>query len=147
MDIRKIKKLIELIEDSDVEHLEIKEGEESIKITRRGAPAAAAPVTHAQAPLTAAAPSSAPTPAESHAPPSLPTINSPMVGTFYRSPTPESAAFVEVGQTVKSGDVLCIVEAMKMMNQIEADRDGTISEVLVENGAPVEFDQPLFSIS
>lgn len=147
MDIRKIKKLIELIEDSDVEHLEIKEGEESIKITRRGAPAAAAPVAHAQAPLTAAAPSSAPTPAESHAPPSLPTINSPMVGTFYRSPTPESAAFVEVGQTVKSGDVLCIVEAMKMMNQIEADRDGTISEVLVENGAPVEFDQPLFSIS
>ena len=147
MDIRKIKKLIELIEDSDVEHLEIKEGEESIKITRRGAHAAAAPVAHAQAPLTAAAPSSAPTPAESHAPPSLPTINSPMVGTFYRSPTPESAAFVEVGQTVKSGDVLCIVEAMKMMNQIEADRDGTISEVLVENGAPVEFDQPLFSIS
>ena len=147
MDIRKIKKLIELIEDSDVEHLEIKEGEESIKITRRGAHAAAAPVAHAQAPLTAAAPSSASTPAESHAPPSLPTINSPMVGTFYRSPTPESAAFVEVGQTVKSGDVLCIVEAMKMMNQIEADRDGTISEVLVENGAPVEFDQPLFSIS
>ncbi len=147
MDIRKIKKLIELIEDSDVEHLEIKEGEESIKITRRGAHAAAAPVAHVQAPLTAAAPSPAPTPAEAHAPPSLPTINSPMVGTFYRSPTPESAAFVEAGQTVKTGDVLCIVEAMKMMNQIEADRDGTISEILVENGAPVEFDQPLFSIS
>lgn len=145
MDIRKIKKLIELIEDSDVEHLEIKEGEESIKITRRGAHAAAAPVAQAQAPLTAAAP--APAPAEAHTPASLPTINSPMVGTFYRSPTPESAAFVEVGQTVKSGDVLCIVEAMKMMNQIEADRDGTISEILVENGAPVEFDQPLFSIS
>ena len=145
MDIRKIKKLIELIEDSDVEHLEIKEGEESIKITRRGAHAAAAPVAQAQAPLTAAAP--APAPAEAHTPASLPTINSPMVGTFYRSPTPESSAFVEVGQTVKSGDVLCIVEAMKMMNQIEADRDGTISEILVENGAPVEFDQPLFSIS
>ena len=147
MDIRKIKKLIELIEDSDVEHLEIKEGEESIKITRRGAHAAAAPVAQAQAPLTAAAPAPAPAPAEAHTPASLPTINSPMVGTFYRSPTPESAAFVEVGQTVKSGDVLCIVEAMKMMNQIEADRDGTISEILVENGAPVEFDQPLFSIS
>lgn len=148
MDIRKIKKLIELIEDSDVEHLEIKEGEESIKITRRGAHAAATALPP-QAPAMTAAPTAATstTATEAQTAPSLPTINSPMVGTFYRSPTPEAAAFVEVGQTVKSGDVLCIVEAMKMMNQIEADRDGTISEILVENGAPVEFDQPLFSIS
>ena len=150
MDIRKIKKLIELIEDSDVEQLEIKEGEESIKITRRNpnAPAVVAspaPVIAAPAPV-AAAPAT-PTSAPEETRTALPSINSPMVGTFYRSPSPEAPPFVQVGQQVKTGDVLCIVEAMKMMNQIEADRDGTISEVLVENGAPVEFDQPLFSIS
>jgi len=147
MDIRKIKKLIELIEDSDVEQLEIKEGEESIKITRRGANVAApAPIAMpAAAPIQA--PIAAPTAIEEPSKAALPSINSPMVGTFYRSPSPEAAPFVQEGQQVKTGDVLCIVEAMKMMNQIEADRDGTISEILVENGAPVEFDQPLFSIS
>lgn len=146
MDIRKIKKLIELIEDSDVEQLEIKEGEESIKITRRGQ---AATIVAPQAAVSAPAPIvSAPVnePVEP-SPSALPTINSPMVGTFYRSPSPDAKPFIEVGKRVKTGDVLCIVEAMKMMNQIEADRDGTIAEILVENGSPVEFDQPLFSIS
>lgn len=150
MDIRKIKKLIELIEDSDVEILEITEGEESIKISRRSSQSLAAPVQAAtSAPIPASAPVQAAhveTAAE-EVKKSLPTINSPMVGTFYRSPSPEAQSFVQVGQEVRVGDVLCIVEAMKMMNQIEADRSGTISEVLVENGAPVEFDQPLFSIS
>lgn len=150
MDIRKIKKLIELIEDSDVEILEITEGEESIKISRRSNQSVAAPVqTAALAPMPASAPAQA-TQVETAAEETkntLPTINSPMVGTFYRSPSPEAQSFVQVGQEVRVGDVLCIVEAMKMMNQIEADRSGTISEVLVENGAPVEFDQPLFSIS
>lgn len=147
MDIRKIKKLIELIEDSDVEQLEIKEGEESIKITRRSLqPTAAAPLpTPAPAPPTSTV--AAPVLNEEQSTTALPSINSPMVGIFYRSPSPEAAPFIQIGQQVKTGDVLCIVEAMKMMNQIEADRDGTISEVLVENGAPIEFDQPLFSIS
>jgi acetyl-CoA carboxylase biotin carboxyl carrier protein len=150
MDIRKIKKLIELIEDSDVEILEITEGEESIKISRRSNQLVAAPAqTVTPAPIPASAPVQAAqveTAAE-ETKNTLPTINSPMVGTFYRSPSPEAQSFVQVGQEVRVGDVLCIVEAMKMMNQIEADRSGTISEVLVENGAPVEFDQPLFSIS
>jgi acetyl-CoA carboxylase biotin carboxyl carrier protein len=149
MDIRKIKKLIELIEESDVEVLEITEGEESIKISRRSSQFAATPAPAAmQAPFPASAPAqTAPVEAEMEAKNTLPTINSPMVGTFYRSPSPEAQPFVQVGQEVQVGDVLCIVEAMKMMNQIEADRSGTISEILVENGAPVEFDQPLFSIS
>lgn len=146
MDIRKIKKLIELIEDSDVEHLEITEGEESIKISRRSSQPAAPVAAPVQSPIAATTPAPA---AEPEAAPvnALPTINSPMVGTFYRSPSPEAQPFVQVGQEVNVGDVLCIVEAMKMMNQIEADRSGTISEILIENGAPVEFDQPLFSIS
>lgn len=146
MDIRKIKKLIELIEDSDVELLEITEGEESIKISRRSNQAAAPVVAAAPSPAINAAPATPTEPAQV-AEQALPTINSPMVGTFYRSPSPEAQPFVQVGQEVNVGDVLCIVEAMKMMNQIEADRSGTISEILIENGAPVEFDQPLFSIS
>jgi len=150
MDIRKIKKLIELIEESDVEQLEIKEGDDSIKISRRGAQAPSPTQAFVAAPATAPA-ASAPIPAapsrSESGKDSLPSINSPMVGTFYRSPSPDAKPFVEAGQSVKTGDVLCIVEAMKMMNQIEADRDGTISEILVENGDPVEFDQPLFSIS
>lgn len=146
MDIRKIKKLIELIEDSDVELLEITEGEESIKISRRSNQAAAPAVAAAPSPVINAAPATPTEPAQV-AEQALPTINSPMVGTFYRSPSPEAQPFVQVGQEVNVGDVLCIVEAMKMMNQIEADRSGTISEILIENGAPVEFDQPLFSIS
>lgn len=152
MDIRKVKKLIELLEESGIGEIEIKEGEESVRISR-GVSGAPAP-----APSPAVAPPPAPTlvaPAASAAPAEPESksaqaeghvVKSPMVGTFYRSPSPSSPAFVEVGKTVKAGDILCIVEAMKMMNQIEADAPGTIAAVLVENGEPVEFDQPLFSI-
>ncbi len=154
MDIRKVKKLIELLEESNIDEIEIKEGEESVRISRNGAQA-----MHMAAPMYAAPvapPPSAPAPAPTAAPaPAAPAtaapaaghiLHSPMVGTFYRSPSPSSPSFVEVGQSVKVGDVVCIVEAMKMMNQIEADKAGTIAAVLVENGQPVEFDQPLFSI-
>ena len=156
MDIRKVKKLIELLEESGIGEIEIKEGEESVRISRgvSGAPAPA-PV-YAPPPAPAAAPAPAPAPAApAAAAPAAESaaagtsghiVKSPMVGTFYRSPSPSSPAFVEVGKTVKAGDVLCIVEAMKMMNQIEADVSGTVEAVLVENGEPVEFDQPLFSI-
>ncbi|WP_372964671.1 acetyl-CoA carboxylase biotin carboxyl carrier protein [Marinobacter sp.] len=153
MDIRKIKKLIELLEESDVEELEIHEGDDSVRISRRREHAASsghyvshysAPAPQAPAPVAEAEPADAPAaPAaiNGHA------LKSPMVGTFYRSPSPSAPAFVEVGQKVNAGDVICIVEAMKMMNQIEADKAGTITEILVENGQPVEFDQPLVVIS
>ena len=155
MDIRKVKKLIELLEESNIDEIEIKEGEESVRISRNGAqamsmaarvaPAYAAPAYAAPA-YTAPVPPPPTTPAQPVATSAGLAIHSPMVGTFYRSPSPTSAAFVEVGQAVKVGDVVCIVEAMKMMNQIEADKAGTITAILVENGEPVEFDQPLFSI-
>ncbi|KXO12132.1 acetyl-CoA carboxylase biotin carboxyl carrier protein [Marinobacter excellens] len=154
MDIRKIKKLIELLEESDVEELEIHEGDDSVRISRRREQASGGHyVSHYSAPAPQAP---APTPAPEAAPAeqtSTPAainghaVKSPMVGTFYRSPSPSAAAFVEVGQKVNVGDVICIVEAMKMMNQIEADKAGTITEILVENGQPVEFDQPLVVIS
>jgi acetyl-CoA carboxylase biotin carboxyl carrier protein len=155
MDIRKVKKLIELLEESNIGEIEIKEGEESVRISRYGnqpaapvAYAAPAPVAPASAPAPAAAEAPA---AEVAAPAAAPVADnavlSPMVGTFYRSPSPEAPSFVEVGQTVRVGDVLCIVEAMKMMNQIEADRAGTVTAIHVENGEAVEFDQPLISIS
>ncbi|MFK7830521.1 MAG: acetyl-CoA carboxylase biotin carboxyl carrier protein [Congregibacter sp.] len=154
MDIRKVKKLIELLEESDIGEIEIKEGEESVRISRG---VHAPPQNYAMAPPPApaiAVPAAAPAPsqaapAETEAKPSASSgaiVKSPMVGSFYRSPSPSSAFFVEVGTTVKEGDVLCIIEAMKMMNQIEADVSGTVEAVLVENGEPVEFDQPLFSI-
>ena len=154
MDIRKVKKLIELLEESNIGEIEIKEGEESVRISRYGNPPSAAPIAYAApapaAPAAAAAPAEAPA-AESAAPAAAPVADnavlSPMVGTFYRSPSPEAPSFVEVGQTVRVGDVLCIVEAMKMMNQIEADRAGTVTAIHVENGEAVEFDQPLISIS
>ncbi len=147
MDIRKVKKLIELLEESNIDEIEIKEGEESVRISRNGAQAmtlaaSALPAYAAPPPPVAAVPAPAPEPAAS----SGHVVNSPMVGTFYLSPSPASPSFVEIGQTVKVGDVVCIVEAMKMMNQIEADKAGTIEAILVENGEPVEFDQPLFSI-
>lgn len=150
MDIRKIKKLIELLEASDIGELEIKEGEESVRISRNNqniqyvtsSPSVAAPV--------AAAPEAAPAPASEEAPtnpgPSGHVVSSPMVGTFYRAPSPGSPPFVEVGQHVKVGDAICIIEAMKMMNQIEADKSGVIEAILVEDGEPVEFDQPLVTI-
>ena len=151
MDIRKIKKLIELLEESGIEELEICEGEESVRISRNGTAVVAAPV--AAAPI--AAPVAAPAPAAPAATPAAEAepaiaghaVKSPMVGTFYRSPSPDAAPFVEVGQTVNAGDVICIVEAMKMMNQIEADKSGTITAILVEDGEPVEFDQPMITIA
>ena len=154
MDIRKVKKLIELLEESNIGEIEIKEGEESVRISRHGnqpaapmayaAPAPAAPAAAAPAPAEAAASEPA---APAAAPATDNAVLSPMVGTFYRAPSPDAASFVEVGQTVRVGDVLCIVEAMKMMNQIEADRAGTVTAIHVENGEAVEFDQPLISIS
>lgn len=149
MDIRKVKKLIELLEESNIGEIEIKEGEESVRISRYGAQPAA-PVAYAAPP--APAPGAAPAPVEAPAPEAaVPAagnaVLSPMVGTFYRSPSPEAPSFIEVGQTVRVGDVLCIVEAMKMMNQIEADRAGTVTAIHVENGEAVEFDQPLISVS
>jgi acetyl-CoA carboxylase biotin carboxyl carrier protein len=152
MDIRKVKKLIELLEESNIDEIEIKEGEESVRISRNVAHTMVAqpPQAAAPAPVAAAAPPPAPAAEPAAEPPAAPkghTITSPMVGTFYRSPAPSSPSFVEVGQTVKVGDVICIVEAMKMMNQIEADKAGRIEAILVENGEPVEFDQPLISIA
>lgn len=148
MDIRKIKKLIELIEESDINELEIKEGEESVRILRGGQFVAAAPMM--PAPPVAAAPApAAPTPfseAPAAAEPEGHILRSPMVGTFYRSSAPGATPFVQKGQQVNAGDVLCIVEAMKMMNQIEADKSGTIGAVLVADGEPVEFDQPMITI-
>jgi len=149
MDIRKIKKLIELLEESNVYEIEIKEGEEAVRISRGGAPVAVAPqMVAAPAAPQAAAPAA---PASSAAPAAAPeiaghTVNSPMVGTYYKSSAPGAKAFIEVGQKVNAGDTICIVEAMKMMNQIEADKSGTIAAILVEDGEPVEFDQPLVSI-
>ena len=159
MDIRKVKKLIELLEESNIDEIEIKEGEESVRISRNGAKALAmaaqaapayAPPVHAPPVYAAPAPAQqAPVTPPAPAPAAISAghmLTSPMVGTFYRSPSPTSASFVEVGQTVKVGDIVCIVEAMKMMNQIEADKAGTVEAILVESGEPVEFDQPLFCI-
>lgn len=144
MDLRKIKSLIQLLEESDVAELEITEGEESVRISRAGpAPAAApAPVPAAPAPAPAAAEPAA-APAEPAAPEGH-VIASPMVGTFYAAPSPGAKPFVRVGDQVAEGDTLCIVEAMKMLNQIEADRDGVVRAVLAENAAPVEYGQALF---
>jgi len=145
MDVRKIKTLIELINSSDIAEIEIKEGDESVRISRNSSvtppPVAAAPV-HIAAPAApvAAAPEAA-APAQKGD-----VIESPMVGTFYRASSPTAKAFVEVGQTVAIGDTLCIIEAMKMLNQIESDKAGTITSILVDNEQPVEFGQPLFVI-
>jgi acetyl-CoA carboxylase biotin carboxyl carrier protein len=146
MDIRKIKKLIEIIEESGIAELEIKEGEEAIRISRYSA--APAPLAYAPAP------SSAPMAASSAATVSVDekekltghVVKSPMVGTFYRSASPGSKVFVEMGQSVQVGTTLCIIEAMKILNQIEADKTGTIVKILVENAEPVEYGQPLFVI-
>lgn len=151
MDIRKIKKLIELIEESDVHEIEISEGEESVRITRGGQiqptyVAAPQPVSQPQ-PAPVAAPAAAPAQDVAAAPVSSGKfIKSPMVGTFYTAPSPDDDDFVSVGQEVSVGDTVCIVEAMKMFNKIEADMAGKIVKILVENGEPVEFDQPLFEV-
>ncbi|MFA7907255.1 acetyl-CoA carboxylase biotin carboxyl carrier protein [Enterobacter cloacae] len=153
MDIRKIKKLIELVEESGISELEISEGEESVRISR-AAPAASFPVMQQAyaAPVQQPALSVAVAPAATEAAPAAAAeisghiVRSPMVGTFYRTPSPDAKAFIEVGQKVNVGDTLCIVEAMKMMNQIEADKSGTVKAILVESGQPVEFDEPLVVI-
>ena len=151
MDIRKVKKLIELLEESNINELEITEGEESVRISR-GVPvqayAAPAPVAPAPVAIAAPAPAAAAAAPAAAAPDELAghIVKSPMVGTYYASPAPGSGAFVSVGSTVKVGDVLCILEAMKMMNQIEADKAGTIGAILAEDGEPIEYDQPLFTI-
>jgi acetyl-CoA carboxylase biotin carboxyl carrier protein len=151
MDLRKIKKLIDLLEESNLAELEIKEGEEVVRLSRvpKGT------VTMAAAPVAVAAPAvaapvAAPAPAAAPAASALPdghVVKAPMVGTFYASATPGAAAFVKIGQQVKAGETLGIIEAMKMFNQIEADVAGTVQAILVENGQPVEFDQPMFVIA
>ena len=144
MDIRKIKKLIELVEESGINELEISEGEESVRISRGGQIIAAAPAMAAQVAAPVAAPAA---PAEAAAPAITGHIvRSPMVGTFYSAASPDTPSFVEVGQHVNAGDTLCILEAMKMMNQIEADKSGVIKEILAQNEDAIEFDQPLFII-
>ncbi|MBU6459610.1 MAG: acetyl-CoA carboxylase biotin carboxyl carrier protein [Proteobacteria bacterium] len=155
MDLRKLKKLIDLVDETGIAELEITEGEEKVRITRYNSahpPAVSSAVPFSAPQLTSAPSLSAGVSAESSSPPAKPVeeghvLKSPMVGTFYRSSSPETRPFVEIGQSVKSGDTLCIIEAMKLLNEIEADRDGTIKAVLVENGQPVEYDEPLFIIS
>ncbi len=143
MDIRKVKKLIELLEESGIAEIEIHEGEESVRISRNPTIIPGAPVAIA-APVAAAAPVADAAPAEEKIEGHV--LNSPMVGSFYRSPSPGAASFVDVGSKVSVGDTLCIIEAMKLLNQIEADKGGTIKAILVENGQPVEYNQPLFII-
>ncbi len=149
MDIRKVKKLIELLDESGIAEIEIKEGEESVRISRGSSAATASQIVVPQAPSAAAPAAIAETPAiveTKDDTPSGHSVNSPMVGTFYEAPAPGQKAFVEVGQSVSLGDTLCIIEAMKMLNQIEADKAGTIKAILVENAQPVEFGQALFII-
>lgn len=153
MDLRKIKKLIDLLEESNLAELEIKEGEEVVRLSRvpKGGIIAAAPaVTHAAPVAAPAAPVAAPAAAPAETASNLPAghvVKAPMVGTFYASASPGAAAFVKVGQQVKAGETLGIIEAMKMFNQIEADVAGTVQAILIENGQPVEFDQPMFVIA
>ncbi|HXZ53541.1 MAG TPA: acetyl-CoA carboxylase biotin carboxyl carrier protein [Burkholderiales bacterium] len=150
MDLRKLKKLIDLVEESGIAELEITEGEEKVKIVRGGGVsltpvASAPPLSPVAAPAPEAKPSVA-TPAAAEASPEGHVVKSPMVGTFYRAASPDAKPFVEVGEVVKEGQTICIVEAMKLMNEIEADASGTIKAILVENGQPVEYGQPLFVI-
>ena len=152
MDIRKVKKLIELLEESGIDEIEIKEGEESVRISRHrpqptlanvvAAPVVPMPTMPPAVAAASTAPDSKAPPAESHGF----TQRSPMVGTFYAASSPNAAAFANVGQSVKAGDVLCIIEAMKMMNQIESDKAGKVAAILAKNGDPVEFGQPLFVV-
>lgn len=146
MDLRKLKKLIDLVQESGIGELEITEGEEKVRIVRSGAHAQlAAPATAqaapAEAPAVAVAAEPGPPPPQEHV------VKAPMVGTFYRAPSPDAKAFVEVGQNVKEGQTICVIEAMKLMNEIEADATGVIRAIMVENGQPVEYGQPLFIIA
>ena len=154
MDIRKIKKLIELVEESGITELEVQEEEGTVRISRAAPAVAPAAVQYAAAPVVAPTPAAAPAQVQAVATPAPAAsdelsghlVRSPMVGTFYRSPSPEAKAFVEVGQSVKVGDALCIVEAMKMMNRIEADKAGVVKAILINDGDAVEFDEPLIVI-
>ena len=154
MDIRKIKKLIELVEESGITELEVQEEEGTVRISRAAPAVAPAAVQYAAAPVVAPTPTATPAQAQAAATPAPAAsdelsghlVRSPMVGTFYRSPSPEAKAFVEVGQSVKVGDALCIVEAMKMMNRIEADKAGVVKAILINDGDAVEFDEPLIVI-
>jgi len=145
MDLRKLKKLIDLVEESGIAELEITEGEEKVRIVKTG-------VASKEAQITAGAQPPGSSPAPSAAPPEVPeaieghVLKAPMVGTFYRAASPGATSFVEVGDTVKKGQTVCIIEAMKLMNEIETDADGVISQILVENGQPVEYGEPLFVI-
>lgn len=150
MDLRKLKKLIDLVQESGIGEIEITEGEEKVRISRQGAQAPmlmAAPTLQAMA-MPGTAPAAAPAPAVPAAPPEPKghALKSPMVGTFYRAPSPGAPPFVEVGQSVSKGQTLCIIEAMKLLNEIESDVAGTVKAILVENGQPVEYGQPLFLI-
>jgi acetyl-CoA carboxylase biotin carboxyl carrier protein len=150
MDLRKLKKLIDLVQESGIAELEITEGEEKVKIVKGGvvsvSGAAAPVVAAAPAAGTGAAPAAPAAAAEPPAGQEGHVVKAPMVGTFYRSPSPDAKPFVEVGQTIKEGDTICIIEAMKLMNEIEADASGVVKAVLVENGQPVEYGQPLFML-
>ena len=154
MDLRNLKKLIDLVEESGIAEIEVTEGEEKVRITRSVAAPAVQTVYAPAAPVQAAPVAAAPAPSAAPAAPApAPAARdlsnaqkSPMVGTFYRAASPSTPAFVEVGQTVKAGDTLCIIEAMKLMNEIEAEKSGVVKEILVENGQPVEFGEPLFII-
>jgi acetyl-CoA carboxylase biotin carboxyl carrier protein len=159
MDLRKLKKLIDLVEESGIAELEVTEGEEKVKIVKGGAgerdvvvlpasiPTAGTPVVPPSAPVPGATVAAAP-PAAEEAPTSLEghLVKSPMVGTFYRSASPGAKPFVEVGDTVKAGQAICVIEAMKLMNEIEADKDGVVKAIMVENGQPVEYGEPLMMI-
>lgn len=154
MDIRKLRALIDLVQESGIAELEITEGEEKVRISRALANTAPAFAGYTLPPMPAAAPAAAPAPVEAERPkaerPAEPkghVVRSPMVGTFYTSPSPEAKPFVQVGDKVKNNQTLCIIEAMKMLNQIGADMAGEVLEVLVQNGQPVEFDQPLFVLA
>ena len=144
MDLRKLKKLIDLVQESGIAELEITEGEEKVKIVKGGAVTMAAAPQAAFAPAAPIAPAALAAPAEPEPSQDGHVVKAPMVGTFYRSPSPDAKAFVEVGQAVKEGDTICIIEAMKLMNEIEADASGVVKAILVENGQPVEYGQPLF---
>ena len=153
MDLRKLKKLIDLVQESGIAELEITEGEEKVRIARGGAvsvtPLASSAAAVAAVPAAAPGPAvpASPAPAAAEAAPEGHVVKSPMVGTFYRAPSPDAKPFVDVGSTVKAGETICVLEAMKLMNEIEADASGTIKAILVENGQPVEYGQALFIIA
>ena len=147
MDIAQIRKLIKLVQSSDLTEIEVTEGDQTVRISRQHAVAGPAPVANYAAPAPVAVPAAAPSEPIEESPDDEHVVTSPMVGTFYRSPSPDADSFVNVGQKVKKGDAICIIEAMKMMNEIEAEYDGVVESVLIENAPPVEYGQPIFVIT